>query len=89
MLQNHPFSENQANQLLANCNKTTKRNTKETSFLSWTKPVKTDRQPKPYGQVQIQGREIVNIVNIHTSNWILFPPKKVNIRISSDKFEDM
>lgn len=33
MLQNHPFSENQANQLLANCNKTTKRNTKETSFF--------------------------------------------------------
>lgn len=68
MLQNHPFPTNQSNQLLANCNKTTKRNTKETSFFSWTKPVKTDRQPKPYGQVQIQGREIVNIVNIHTSN---------------------
>lgn len=34
MVQNHPFPENQANQLLANCNKTTKRNTKETSFFS-------------------------------------------------------
>lgn len=73
MLQNHPFPENQANQLLANCNKTTKRNTKEPSFF-----LEQNQSKLIDSQNHMDRREIVNIVNIHTVLQIkfYFLPKK-------------